>query len=194
MVVGILNSFFKNTKYKVISVGLQLRICLIQQSTKNGISKARSRKPGPFPKTKQRPEQKFYLLPSRSKKFVTGESNLSISHRWEPETPLEPARHRGCKEGKLVTSKTLCDTGEKALRFWETYVHSDNLRLLRMKPLNKKRINIPKLPAVVEAITVWKTEARKRNIEIDDRCMANSSNICRKNLEITWAWSMWDGC
>lgn len=73
---------------------------LNEKEIANDIAKARSRKKsGPFSKTKQKLEVKSYLLPSRGKEFVAGESDFSISHWRKPETPLEPSGHRGCIEG-----------------------------------------------------------------------------------------------
>ena len=41
-----------------------------------------------------------------------------------------------------------------------------------MKPENTKTINIAKLPAVMEALLVWKIDARKRNMDNEDKCTA----------------------
>ena len=44
-----------------------------------------------------------------------------------------------------------------------------------MKPENTKTINIAKLPAVMEALLVWKTDARKRNMDNEDKCIAKKN-------------------
>jgi hypothetical protein len=52
-----------------------------------------------------------------------------------------------------------------------------------MKPPNNTRNNIAKLAAVNEALLVLKTEARKRNIDIEEKCTAKSRKNWRKNLK-----------
>ena len=39
-----------------------------------------------------------------------------------------------------------------------------------------------RLPAVIEATTVWKSEAINRNMDIDIRCTVKSKRNWRKNL------------
>jgi hypothetical protein len=51
-----------------------------------------------------------------------------------------------------------------------------------MKPENNSRNNTPKVPAVLEALLVWKTEARKRNMDNEDKCTAKRRMNWRKNL------------
>ena len=41
-----------------------------------------------------------------------------------------------------------------------------------MKPENINTINIAKVPAVMEALLVWKTDARKQNMDNKDECTA----------------------
>lgn len=53
------------------------------------------------------------------------------------------------------------------------------------KPPNNRTDNIDELPAVIDAPTVWKTEAINRNMDIDVRCTAKSRRKWRKNLEKT---------
>ena len=51
-----------------------------------------------------------------------------------------------------------------------------------MKPLNNKTNNTNKLPAVVEATAVRKTDATKRNMDIAAKCRAKNRMHWRKNL------------
>lgn len=51
------------------------------------------------------------------------------------------------------------------------------------KPLNRKFNTSTRLPAVIAASTVWKTEARKRNMDVDDKCKAKSRINWKKNLK-----------
>ncbi len=51
-----------------------------------------------------------------------------------------------------------------------------------MKPPNKNRNNIAKLPAVMEEVLIWKTEARKRNIDNEDKYTAKRRMNWQKNL------------
>lgn len=43
-----------------------------------------------------------------------------------------------------------------------------------MKPPNNRTNNIAKLPAVAEATIVLETEAKKRNMDTDDKCTAKN--------------------
>ncbi len=51
-----------------------------------------------------------------------------------------------------------------------------------MKPPNTNRKNIAKLPAVMEEVLVWKTEARKRNIDNEDKCTTKRRMNWQKNI------------
>jgi hypothetical protein len=51
-----------------------------------------------------------------------------------------------------------------------------------MKPPNKKIITKIKAPKVDAATMVWKIEARKRHMDVDASCRANSRSNCEKNL------------
>ena len=56
------------------------------------------------------------------------------------------------------------------------------LLLAIMKPPNARENNIDKLPTAVEVITFRQTDAMKRNMDIDDKCMENNKISWRKNL------------
>ena len=51
-----------------------------------------------------------------------------------------------------------------------------------MKPENINTINIAEVPAVMEALLVWKTDARKQNMDNEDECTAKRRMNWRKNL------------
>lgn len=50
------------------------------------------------------------------------------------------------------------------------------------KPENSRTNKIAKLPAVIEATSVWKTDARNRNIDNEVKCAEKSRMNWRKNL------------
>lgn len=59
-----------------------------------------------------------------------------------------------------------------------------DLRCSIMKPPNKRSNRITKLPATIEASTVRKTEATKRNMDNDVKCTVKSRINWQMNLKI----------
>ena len=117
-----------------------------------------------------------HLLPSWDKKFIQRKAYFSICQGRNPETPLQPNRHRSWNKKHSWSSQLV-------ILEWDWRRGMITLRWVIMKPPNTNCKNTAKLPAVMAEVWVWKTAATKRNIDNEDKCTAKRRMNWWKNLK-----------